>query len=370
VVPFPDKHDDAQGTEFEPYYVEHREFNDALDSSYATIVIAGHSFPPSRVLYAVDPRAYRAALLEYQQQVQDDLKELVISRFPTPIAHHLHKVEHGCATYSARLSTLKDVWEAVILVLYAIVIGEFRCQSVPLLGAQIITPPKKEKLKFDHLFSNRLGTRIGIMIGLLQEALDHNLDIISRQLITLETLEKVRRLNQVRNGFAHDETKSEEQSREIFLTSYGEVMDILKQTQQLANMSLLRFDGTDGNALHVRFEQFVGYAINRRYKKVTLSAVQYSQCLGYLNADNILAHYKDRIFSTSPFLYFVTRDEGHITKLCLYRFRKGEGPEQALYFGVSGESKNKDFPVAEYFPTEVSGLESLFAAHTAGYGGS
>jgi hypothetical protein len=365
-LPFPVNENANVGPEVVPY-ADNPEFNDTLDYEYGNdegmFVIAEVPLRPSLILHTMDSEGYRAALLDYRQQQLVDLKALVVSRFPTPIANRFDKVENGCATDSERLSVLKDVWETLIFTMYALVVSEFRCLALPFGEATLSLPPRAEPLKFSQLFSDKLSDRIGIVSGLLQLALDRGLDTVFTTLIPLDVLEKVRGLNQARNGFAHDETKSEEQSRILFTQYYDEVLSVLQQLQGLADVNLLRFSGAGRSALSIRFEEYVGHAMTLHYRTVNFSTAQHGQCAPYLSADNIVVMYRDRLYSTSPFLYFVSRDEGHTTKLCFYKKKQGEGAKQEYIFGVTGESKNERIRAAN-FDTETTELKQLFASST------
>ncbi|MDF3856630.1 abortive infection family protein [Paracoccus pantotrophus] len=50
-----------------PSYAAESEFNESLDSEYELVEIAGSSFEPSRVLFALDPIQYESALTEWRQ---------------------------------------------------------------------------------------------------------------------------------------------------------------------------------------------------------------------------------------------------------------------------------------------------------------
>lgn len=357
ILPFPP--DEEREFQPEPVpYEENPDFNDSLDNSYKAIEIAGTSFPASRVLHTMDPDAYRAALIDFRQQQEDELKELVISRFPTPIANRFDKVENGCARDSERLSVLKDVWESIIYVLYALVVGEFRCMAEPFSNAKLILPSGSERLKFAQLFSDKLSDRIGITSGLLMFALEHSLDTVFTEIVSPDVLETIRILNQARNGFAHDETKSEEQARDLYATYYPEVLDVLGQLQGLADVKLLRYEGTVRTALSVRFEEFVGHAMSRHYRTIQLTSAQHSKYALHLSTETVVAYYRDRIYGLSPFLYFVSRDGGHLTKLCFFKRREGAATSQIFFFSVVGESTNEKVS-AMTFETESNALRDL-----------
>lgn len=351
-------------------YTDNPDFNDALDAEYGVIEIAEVPFSPSLILHTMDPEGYHAALLEFRQQQLDDFKDEVCQRFPTPIANRFYKVEHGSVTYLEKLSALKDLWEAVIYTLYALVVGEFRSLGLSMHEAQTVSPSntenrKPEKLKLNWFYSDKLADRIGITVSLVQLASDKGLDVVLPDIVTLDILEKIRGLKGARNEFAHDETKSEEQAQRLFTAYYEDVLSVLGLLRGLADVALLRFDGTEKKVFECRFETFEGYAMTRHFRTVTLSMSQHGAYSPYLSTDNIVAMYKGRIYSTSPFLHFVSRDEGHLTKLCFYKYKEGSEENQEFFFGVVGESKNEKIPARTFAPA-IAELHALVAPPAKG----
>lgn len=58
-----------------PTYALEIDFNDNLDSEYEMVEIAGSTFEPSRVLFALDPTQYEAALTEWRQTNPADVQQ-------------------------------------------------------------------------------------------------------------------------------------------------------------------------------------------------------------------------------------------------------------------------------------------------------
>lgn len=79
--------------------------------------------------------------------------------------------------------------------------------------------------------------------------------------------------------------------------------------------------------------------------------IEISRTLGSLNIDN-------HIFSISPFFHFKLTDSGHQTRLCCYKKKKGEHPEQKFIYEVIGDALEIDFEAAN-FSSVVDEIRSL-----------
>lgn len=326
------------------------DFNEELDKLY-TVEIASFTFRASQVLQTMDPEGYRLALQDFRQQRLENFKEVISNQFPAPVAYHFYRTEWGYENDIQRLHCLRDVWESLVYVLYALVIGEFRCAHIPL---------QTSRGTMEHLLSNTMNDKLGTITDLLNFASNQGYDLACSALIDVEIIEKIRELNRVRNGFSHSAAISEEQARQLFDVYYDQVLSILQQVEALGNVTLIRFAGYGRQPREYRFETFVGHAMTRTYLKQNLSQDQYNACVDYLHPDNILALFKDRIYSVSPFLHFVSRDEGHQTRLCFYKTRRGGH----FHYEVLGEVREQPFQQA-VFANEVNELQALLSPDPA-----
>jgi hypothetical protein len=79
-----------------PEFDQRPEYNDWLDEQYFELYgdldIFGFKPRPSFVLHKLSIDTYEAAYADYQTQNEDQLKEIVISEFPAPIAHFFYRL--------------------------------------------------------------------------------------------------------------------------------------------------------------------------------------------------------------------------------------------------------------------------------------
>ncbi len=113
-------------------------FNNSLDEEGA-ISIAGFSAMPSFILYEMDYEVYRQELLDFREQDFEALKNSVTNYFPSSIAYSFRLSEKGeGATDPVRkLLYLKDCWESIVFILYAIAWGEVRHKGIILKSCQV-----------------------------------------------------------------------------------------------------------------------------------------------------------------------------------------------------------------------------------------
>ena len=113
-------------------------FNESLDEQ-GEFSIAGVSFLPSRILFEMDIVAYEEAFNEYKEQEFEALKDTVYNQYSSCIAYNFRLSEkgEGASDPVRKLLHLKDTWESIVFVLYAIVWGEIRHKSIDLKAAQI-----------------------------------------------------------------------------------------------------------------------------------------------------------------------------------------------------------------------------------------
>ena len=112
------------------------QYNEWVDDQYAeqsgTLDVLGFQPRPSFVLFSLSQDTYQAAFDDFQQQWQEELKEVVFNDFPSPIAHYFYRFENGYENDLQRLHLLRDTWEAMVDVLHAIAVSECRFLSLSL----------------------------------------------------------------------------------------------------------------------------------------------------------------------------------------------------------------------------------------------
>jgi len=303
-------------------YSDNQEFNDEFDADNPGIIIG--PLPPykaSKVLYYVDYDAYLDSIQDYKQRKENSIKESVFENYPQPIAYYYHQAENGYSNNNHRLQLLRSTWEAIVFTLYAIVVGEARYKKIPFKSIARPDASGNPDLSFSDYFSDSLAQRLIIIERILVYGIDNGIALICHNIIPLSVIQKIRRLNQERNGFMHTAALSEEQASLRYLELHPEVLEVLSDLKELASLDILRYVGNDGSATILRCEIYKGFALARRNLPIRVTPAQLSAVLNELNNQNILTSYAGVIFSITPFLYFRSEANGNITNLCYCKRR-------------------------------------------------
>jgi hypothetical protein len=267
-------------------YDDNPDFNQEIDNNYKPIVIFDATFQPNKVLFEMEPETYRLALQDFRQQQMEDLKETICNYFPTPIAYNFYRLEYGYENELQRLYFLRDLWESLIRLLYAIFVGEFCFSRIVI---------QETNIKLSEILTEKLANKLMIIERFIQIASSKGHNFFCLDLISLEVIQKMRELNQARNEFSHSAVKSEEQARQIFSQYYDEVIFILQEIRGLQNIRLMRYYDQANSVLEPRFEFFVGHSMNRTIKSIKVSLDQLHEWAPYLHRQNILVMNKAKI---------------------------------------------------------------------------
>lgn len=301
-------------------YEEHEEFNLDLDDSENAISIFDIPFRPSEVLFKMQKDTYRIALTDFQNRQSEEFKQKVFDNYPTPIAYYFRQTYFGYLNNNNRLQLLRSVWEAMIFVLYAIVLGEARKKSFPLRAAGI---------READLYNFSVDKKLSIVEKILTYDIANTLGLKCGVSFDVVEVVKIKQLNYQRNGFQHSAALSEEQAASLFAELIPEVIGALKSIASIADIEIFHFINTDGNPLFLKCETFIGQSPNRTLKTYAITAAQLAFTGVELSNLNVLAKIDDDIFSISPFLHFKSDDDGHLTNLCyLHQYN----PANALEF--------------------------------------
>lgn len=349
---------DQTDSQTRPSYEENEAFNASLDNDL--IEIAGSYFLPSQVLYKMDEETYHAARLDFEQQQIEELKDIIFNKFPTPIAHSFYRLERGYENDLQRLLLLRDTWESLIYVLYALCVGEYRCSHLSMNGTRVT---------MDILLSDRMHDRFSVMTQLLQAGETNGYDLAVSGLISVDLIERLRNLNQRRNGFSHEAAKSNEQARQLLAENYADVLETLKEFTGLQDITLMRWVGQDGDVHKLRCEIFESHATTKNIKPLRINDEQLRDSSQHLNNRTVLSKIGDKIFSLSPFLHWMDDGTGHCTRLCYYKRKKTENGALEFHYEISGISTPTKFP-ASIFEAEINELRSLLPTQSGNTGGA
>ena len=307
-------------------YDENPDFNQDIDERVSVqyslrdgcIEIASSSMRPSEILYKVDYVAYHTALVDFRQDEIENFKEVVFTEFPTPIAFNFERFERGYENQHQRLLLLRDTWEAIIFLLYALIIGEFRSIGLSM---------EETKIKSKQLVSDSLADRLSVIEQLVQLAIDKSYKLSCLDYISIDVVEKLRELNRVRNEFSHSSAKSTEQSSQLISKYQGYLISVLRDIREINNVEIIRYFSQQGNCLSFRHEKYKGCSLNRKLENKTITKEKFNQICDYLNNTNILAVYDEKIYCLSPFQHFKSEATGNHPRLCFYKKKKSNSSE-------------------------------------------
>ena len=305
-------------------YSDNQEFNDEFDSDNPDIKFGDllKPYKASKVLYSVDYAAYLDAIQDYKQRNENSKKDSVFNDYPQPIAYYYHQSEKGYSNNNHRLQLLRSTWEAIVYTLYAIVMGESRSKNFPLQNIATLDSNGNPDLSFGDYFSDRLAQRLLIIERILKYGIDNHVPLLSSEIIPLPVIQKIRRLNQERNGFMHTAALSEEQASLRHLELTPDVLEVLSDLRELASLDILHYVGNEGSATTLKCEMFKSFTLARQNSPlINITSGQLSTVANELNYQNILAYYQGCIFSITPFFYFKSEANGNITNLCYCKRR-------------------------------------------------
>lgn len=244
------------------------QYNQWLDESHEEehghLEILSYEPRPSEVLFQMSPSTYTAAFSDFQTEYDEDLKRIVTEGFPSPIAHYYYRFENGYESELQRLHLLRDTWEAMIDVLHALAVGEIRFRGITL----------SDPIKFAHLLSDSVAVRLQNIERIVASASAMGVSLSVERVAPQPVLEKMRELNQTRNGFSHSAAQSETQARTWISECYEDVLGVLDDIRTLEDCRLLRYMGqSDGSTL--RCETFKGHGFTRTIQSIPLNTTQY-----------------------------------------------------------------------------------------------
>lgn len=324
-------------------YEDNEDFNLSIDEEYDVITICSSDFQPSKILYELDKTAYQNALQEHRENERERFRQIVLDEFPTPIACNFHKFERGYDNEIQRLFCLRDIWESIVFLIYAIVVGEFRCSKLSMDGAEA---EYLKKINIGVILSDSIHKKLSIIEALLKLSLDKKIELSSLKIIPLELISKLKKLNQLRNSFSHTGAMSEERAKNFVYEHQEKVIDVLQDCKEFRTIKLLRFKKTVDSLNDLKFELFKGFSMSRIHQYFPLTDEQIKVSTPYLNKEHILVDIDNHIFSISPFCHFKLTDSGSETRLCFY---KKQIKEKELFMyeiigdGIEIELESKKF---------------------------
>lgn len=279
------------------------------------------SMPPSQILFEIDETAYNEQLLGYVDQKKEDYPQVVYDSFPAPIAYFYHQTEKAYDNEQHRLHLLRSTWEALIYVLYGLVLGEVNAKGFLLNNVRIFDG---QKIKQDHrgIMSDKLGWKVEAMEKIIEYDQQNRNELNISSYINIDIFELIKELNQERNSFSHIAALSEHEAEERYNELSPKVLGLLFELDFLENVSLLRYVNNLGDIHNIRFNKFRGHSLQKQNYDITLSDSDLSLCTSILNNRCILIEFGG-VFNISPFIHFYL--EGSHIKLCYFKKIDSQG---------------------------------------------
>ena len=310
-------------SEFPYEHERYQRFNESLDE-VGTIQIAGTEFLPSRILYEMEPIGYVEAYQEFQDTEFERLKDTVYNQYPSCIAYNFRLSEkgEGASDPVRKLLHLKDTWESIAFVLYAIVWGEIRHKGIDLKAAQVFISmgangnPVYEPFNTRKLLSDALKTKIQNIKAVVEYSRANGLGLKCEE-IEPDLLDKLLALQDIRNDISHHTAPTREEAEAELLQVIPLFKEMLMMTEFLAECKILRFESYTTKC---RCEEFNGHYLNKEFGDFDFAANQ-AFVLG-LGQEQLFIKWDNEIFSLSPFLHFLKDAVGRETYLSFFKGKK------------------------------------------------
>lgn len=325
-------------------------FRDGLQGDTGEIIIAGETFHPVDILESMADTTCRVARADADQRYADEVIEAVLSQYPAPIALAYNAFLHGTIQPLARLGHMRDTWEAAVSVCCALVYSECAARDWKLNEVLMRDGPSNipRPLKSRDLRSDSISVRLGCLEGVLIHAKVNSAPIQSAQLIPIEVVGEMRRLNDIRNGFSHEQTKSDSQAIKIIDECEQDLLDVLADLSSLSEVEMYRVHEISKSAVNtLKVERLNGSIIARRIKDISVDPIVIAEC-GALaltgDLDPVFIKCREDLFVGSPYLHCADDESGHQTRvLMLKRVQQEQG---LVKYEVSGQSLPLEFSIS------------------------
>lgn len=299
-------------------------FNESLDED-GEVTIANVTFRRSRIFFEMDVEAYKQALNEFIEQEFEELRQTVFDYYPSCIAYNFRLSERGEGSSDPvrKLLHLKDTWESVVFILYALIMGEIRNKKVNLKAAQIIVSygtdgnPIYTNFNTDKILSDAIKQKIQNLKAIVQYTKINSLGFKCEG-IEISLLDDLLKLQDIRNDVSHHAAPTREQAEAELKQVSPIFRDMLTKTRFLEDCKILRFDSYSSA---IRCEAFNGHSLNKEYENISLPADKTSFVIG-LGQEQLFVLWDNDCFSLSPFLHYDRDSTGHESYICFYKGKK------------------------------------------------
>lgn len=296
---------------------------------HGMIALGEEEFHPADIFDKLAPDAARRVRDAAVDLALDDIEREVCEEFPSLIAVPFHRFLEGPREPLTRLHRLRDTWESLVRLLAAIALAEAVSVGValaPLRLRESIDQGLRACRKRD-LHSDRLAVRIGLTEAFLRRTDELGISTQLSEILPIDVLDEIRRLNSTRNGFSHEATKSDKQAEKLIEGAYPSVRELLLDLRRLQDVSLFRVKSLKPTGANpsAEVERLCGHSQTQRIADLPLDQ---SIAPILLNAsrvgglDRVFARIGQAVIDLSPFVYAVDDHSGHHTRVLEFKMRK------------------------------------------------
>lgn len=329
-------------------------FRNGLLGDVGEVVIAEETFHPADILAKLAEETYRVARSESDQRYLEEAAERTVDSYPTPVALAYNAFLHGSTHPLTRLTHMRDTWEAIVSVCFSLVLTECASQNIKLSDVVIRDGPNNNPrpLAKRDLKSDSISVRLGCVEGILVFAKLMGLNIKAAQIIPVEVVGEMRRLNDIRNGFSHEQTKSDVQAAKIIEECEGDLLEVLSDLCGLAEVECYRVHGVSSvHANTLEVEILKGCSIARRISPLAVDAAEIALCTGISRPgdfDPVFVRCHSSMHIAAPYLYCQHDDTGHQTRVLM--FKRVLAADAKARFEISGQSVAVEVDVSRVRP--------------------
>ena len=338
----------------------YQQFNEDLDED-GDVEIANILFPRSRILFELAKETYKDAFNEYLDRNFEDLQESVFNQYPSCIAYNYRLSERGEGANDPvrRLLHLKDTWESIVFVLYALTMGEVRNKGIDLRAARPFVAfdkggnPTHANFNTRNILSDAIKQKIQNIKGIIEhvKASTSSLGFKFEEIDT-SLCDDLLILQDIRNDISHHSAPTREQAESELQKVLPIFRDMLNKTRFLENCKILRFDSFKSSC---RCETFNGNNLTREYEDANVNEQQKKYIID-LGQEQLFVVWDTECFSLSPFLHFIIDGTGGQSYLCYYK-KKMDG--KYLYEPVTIREEKKFDAFQACFDAEKDSILSL-----------
>jgi len=302
----------------------YQRFNESLDEE-RDVTIANIPFQRSRILFELAEETYKDVYKEFLELDFNDLQQIVFDYYPACIAYNYRLSERGEGADDPvrKLLYLKDTWESIVFVLYALILGEVRHKGIDLKTAKyfVSIDPNGNSIyasfNTPKILSDALKQKIQNIKGIILHGKANNLGFKFEE-IDESLCDDLLSLQDIRNDISHHTAPTREQAENELQQVVPIFREMLTKTRFFENCRILRFESFSSSC---RCQTFNGHYLNREYDNPHLPEAQRNYVIG-LGQEQLFVVWDTECFSFSPFLHFIGDTTGHESYLCFYKKKK------------------------------------------------